>query len=196
MVRGEGGGWAEGEGGGERGGGGGCQNANPLFPSPPRAEAKHAIFSRQKRLWAPIRGEVQAWVHLNWQEWEAYKPEWFTDAWKLSLPDDIVPSSARTKLARMKYGVRKSDRMRASRNSLVDMVLGGSVASVASQASQASMASMVSTASIVPEEDVAHMLNSDLSQRDSAKGIELVQRSGGRGGGGGGGGRAVQPVIK
>ncbi|GMI34265.1 hypothetical protein TeGR_g4017 [Tetraparma gracilis] len=174
----------------------GAQSVQNSFIFSDSDEAKHAIFSRQKRLWAPIRGEVQAWVHLNWQEWEAYKPEWFTDAWKLSLPDDIVPSSARTKLARMKYGVRKSDRMRANRNSLVDMVLGGSVASVASQASQASMASMVSTASIVPEEDVAHMLNSDLSQRDSAKGIELVQRSGGRGGGGGGGGGAVQPVIK
>ena len=40
----------------------------------------------------PISDKVEAWVKEGWATWEEEKPEWFTDQWKTSVPEDMKPA--------------------------------------------------------------------------------------------------------
>ena len=40
----------------------------------------------------PISDKVEAWVKEGWATWEEEKPEWFTDHWKISVPEDMKPT--------------------------------------------------------------------------------------------------------
>lgn len=54
-----------------------------------------------KRLWAPIREDVKEWTLEKWTSWEEEQPDWFQDAWKETLDDDMIP---RRSLAEMNGG--------------------------------------------------------------------------------------------
>ena len=42
----------------------------------------------------PFRDDVKEWVQANWYRWEEEQPEWWTDAVKGSIPDDMLPAPA------------------------------------------------------------------------------------------------------
>ena len=52
---------------------------------------KADVFTNHESHWAPIREKVEAWVRAGWKNWEQDKPEWFTDAFKASVPTDMIP---------------------------------------------------------------------------------------------------------
>jgi hypothetical protein len=57
-------------------------------------ENKKAVFKYNKKLWLSIRGDVKAWTMENWERWEEEKPEWFNDAWKAGVNDDMIPPAS------------------------------------------------------------------------------------------------------
>jgi hypothetical protein len=63
-----------------------------------------------------IRDDVKAWTLENWERWEEEKPEWFNDAWKSFLDDDMIPPTFLQKMGGA--GSRR-------RSSLGGLMLGG-----------------------------------------------------------------------
>ncbi|GMH91809.1 hypothetical protein TrST_g2648 [Triparma strigata] len=53
--------------------------------------SKAQVFGSHEFQWTPIRDKVKAWVKEGWATWEEEKPEWFTDMWKASVPEDMIP---------------------------------------------------------------------------------------------------------
>ena len=53
---------------------------------------KAQVFTVHKSFWSPISDKVAAWVKEGWATWEEEKPEWFTDQWKASVPEDMKPA--------------------------------------------------------------------------------------------------------
>ena len=37
---------------------------------------------------------MKEWTLANWHKWEEEKPQWFTEYFKESVPDDFVPKRA------------------------------------------------------------------------------------------------------
>ena len=54
--------------------------------------SKKNAFTVHKSHRLPIRDKVAAWVKEGWATWEEEKPEWFTDKWKASVPEDMKPT--------------------------------------------------------------------------------------------------------
>jgi hypothetical protein len=71
-------------------------------------ENKKAVFKYNKKLWLPIREEVKAWTMENWERWEDEKPEFFNDAWKASVDDNMIPPASLRKLNGGASGRRRS----------------------------------------------------------------------------------------
>jgi hypothetical protein len=61
-------------------------------------EVKQRIFEHNKKQWASIRDDVKTWTLENWERWEDEKPPFFTDAWKASVDDDMIPPASLRKL--------------------------------------------------------------------------------------------------
>jgi hypothetical protein len=80
-------------------------------------EVKKGIHKFNKKLWRGIRGEVKDWTLENWERWEEEQPEWFNEAWKLSVDDDMIPADS---LAEMNGAGGASSRRR--RSSLGDVL--------------------------------------------------------------------------
>ena len=55
---------------------------------------KADVFSNTEKHWYPIRAKVEAWVRAGWWTSEREKPEWFTDEWKLSVPEEMIPKKS------------------------------------------------------------------------------------------------------
>ena len=53
---------------------------------------KAEVFGNNEIHWSPIRDKVAAWVKEGWAAWEEDKPEWFTDQWIASVPEDMKPA--------------------------------------------------------------------------------------------------------
>ncbi|GMI33215.1 hypothetical protein TeGR_g6242 [Tetraparma gracilis] len=86
-------------------------------------ENKKEVFEYNKKQWLRIRGDVKVWIVENWERWEEEKPEWFCDAWKAKVDDDMIPADS---LRKMKTGQERR------RSSLGDILgLGGGLTSVA-----------------------------------------------------------------
>jgi hypothetical protein len=68
------------------------------FVSGQTDEVKKRIFEHNKRQWLSIRDDVKAWTMENWERWEEETPEWFTDAWKSGVDDDMIPPASVQKL--------------------------------------------------------------------------------------------------
>ncbi|GMI15875.1 hypothetical protein TrLO_g12095 [Triparma laevis f. longispina] len=49
------------------------------------------FFGCHESQWTSIRPKVEAWVRAGWKSWEKEKPEWFTDAFKASVPEAWIP---------------------------------------------------------------------------------------------------------
>ena len=86
----------------------GGQTARAFFLENDDDEKKIAIFKRSPVLWKSIEGQVKAWTLAKWSEWEEQKPQWFTEAFKERVPDEMIPKSALYKLhKKAKGGQRK-----------------------------------------------------------------------------------------
>jgi hypothetical protein len=64
-------------------------------------EKKMIVHMRNKKLWVSIRDDVKTWTLENWERWEEEKPEWFNDAFRKMVDDDMIPPSS---LRRLKNG--------------------------------------------------------------------------------------------
>ena len=51
------------------------------------------ILGYNESLWRPVREKVADWIETNWPAWKQGQPPWFTQAWKDSIPDDMLPKS-------------------------------------------------------------------------------------------------------
>lgn len=51
------------------------------------------ILGYNESLWRPIREKVADWMETNWPAWKQGQPPWFTQAWRDSIPDDMLPKS-------------------------------------------------------------------------------------------------------
>ena len=52
---------------------------------------KSTLFGKNELMWAPIRSEVRAWTHENWDGWKEEKPDWFTEHFISTVPDEFIP---------------------------------------------------------------------------------------------------------
>jgi hypothetical protein len=89
-------------------------------------ELKAWTLGCNKKQWASIRDDVKAWTMENWERWEEEKPEFFNDAWKAGVDDDLIPPSS----------LRNGDESERRRSSLGD-VQGARVAPVGGGEEQA-----------------------------------------------------------
>ena len=103
----------------------GAQTSRNYFLNNENDENKRIfIFTVSEYQWKPIREDVKAWVLANWYRWEEEKPEWWTDAMKGSIPDDMLPAPALKEEEKKGGGKRR-------RSSLGDiMAVGGGSAEV------------------------------------------------------------------
>ena len=83
-----------------------------------------AAFGCHESQTASVRDDVKKGVQGNWYRWEEEKPEWWTDAVKGSIPNDMLPASALKEEEKKGGGVRR-------RSSLGDiMAMSGGSAEV------------------------------------------------------------------
>jgi hypothetical protein len=68
------------------------------FVSGQTDEVKKRIFEHNKKQWQSIRPDVKAWTLENWERWEEEKPEFFNDAFKATVDDDMIPPASLRKL--------------------------------------------------------------------------------------------------
>jgi hypothetical protein len=61
-------------------------------------ELKAWTLGCNKKQWQSIRDDVKAWTMENWERWEEEKPEFFNDAFKASVDDDMIPAASLRKL--------------------------------------------------------------------------------------------------
>ena len=52
---------------------------------------KMDVFGTNVLFWAPIRDEVRAYTHANWERWQREKPDWFTAHFISTVPDEFIP---------------------------------------------------------------------------------------------------------
>ena len=65
------------------------------------------ILTTNIDLWKDIATDVKAWTLSHWSRWKTEKPEWFTAAFKESVPDDRIPMEALAELNKKAGGVRR-----------------------------------------------------------------------------------------
>ncbi|GMH55613.1 hypothetical protein TrST_g11584 [Triparma strigata] len=97
--------------------------------------ARCQVFGCHKFQWTPIRDKVEAWVKEGWATWEEEKPDWFTDQWKASIPEDMKPTKGKgdvydgDKIAAKNEGdealiVGGKEEQNGRRRSIVDIISG------------------------------------------------------------------------
>ena len=97
----------------------GYQWTMSLFLEGRHDSTKRRVLVHNKRHWAAIRDDVKAWTLENWERWEEEKPEFFNDAFKATVDDDMIPAASLRKL----NGAGSMHRSRR-RTSLGDLMLG------------------------------------------------------------------------
>ena len=85
----------------------GRQNAKAYFENNVEDEVRVVIFTANIDLWVDIAPDVKAWTLSNWSRWESEKPEWFTAAFKESVPDDMMPKEALAEMNKKAGGERR-----------------------------------------------------------------------------------------
>jgi hypothetical protein len=85
------------------------------------------IFSTHPSYYASIEVEVKAFVHDNWNIWQADKPDWFTETAVSTIPDRFIP------VAEVERLNKESGAGKRRRSSAADIFRGngGGAASVA-----------------------------------------------------------------
>ena len=84
----------------------GCQQAMSYFLKNDDA-SKSIVFTHHTDLWKKIEQAVKEWTLANWRKWEVEKPAWFTDAFKESVPDHMIPKVALKELNKKASGMRR-----------------------------------------------------------------------------------------
>jgi hypothetical protein len=59
---------------------------------------KMFVHGQNRKQWASIRDDVKQYTMENWERWEEEKPEWFNDAFKAGIDDDMIPPESLRKL--------------------------------------------------------------------------------------------------
>jgi len=77
----------------------GCDFHMNTFLTSSTDEQKASIFGDNPIVWRKIRPLVSEWVKKRWWTWEEEQPEWFTDAFKASVPSDMLPEEEEEKRA-------------------------------------------------------------------------------------------------
>ena len=85
----------------------GRQNAMSYFLENDDDATKSIIFSTNEDLWIDIREEVKVWALKKWNGWSENPPEWFTEAFKERVPDDMMPRRALEDLNKKAGGERR-----------------------------------------------------------------------------------------
>ena len=81
-----------------------------------------ALFTNTRVHWKSIEKEARAFVFENYHKWEEERPEWWTEALKASIDDDMVPPEELREL-KMKGGGK---RRRSSFMEVIGLEGGGS----------------------------------------------------------------------
>ncbi|GMI51818.1 hypothetical protein TeGR_g9198 [Tetraparma gracilis] len=104
----------------------GWRNTQGYFLDSQDDQIRVKIFDNNRMQWAELDGEIGAWLEDKWDEWNADEPEWFNDAIRESIPDDLLPRRARG-TARKKRGSASKSIMDAivRRPSQISAVSGG-----------------------------------------------------------------------
>jgi hypothetical protein len=68
---------------------------------------KMMVHKRNRKQWTSIREDVKAFMWENWEHWEEEEPEWFNDAFRASVDDDMLPPAALRALKMAGGGVRR-----------------------------------------------------------------------------------------
>ena len=82
----------------------GCQQAMSYFLMHSDDASKSLVFTHQTDLWKKIEPEVQEWTLANWHKWEKERPAWFTETFKESVPNHMIPKVALEGLNKMSVG--------------------------------------------------------------------------------------------
>jgi hypothetical protein len=84
----------------------GWERAEKVFLDVEEDEKRAFIFMKNIVMWSRIKADVKAWTMGNWETWDREKPEWFTNKFVASVPDEFIPPKFLTTLgaARMRRG--------------------------------------------------------------------------------------------
>jgi hypothetical protein len=74
------------------------KRAENIFVENEDDEKRALIFKRSVFLWSRIKEDVKAWTMDNWSTWDDDKPDWFTDKFVSSVPDEFIPARFLRKL--------------------------------------------------------------------------------------------------
>ena len=85
----------------------GRENAKSYFLKNSEDTARVVLFTTGIDLWRDIAPDVKAWTLSSWSRWESEKPEWFTAAFKESVPDDMMPKEVLEELNKKAGGTRR-----------------------------------------------------------------------------------------
>lgn len=92
----------------------GCDVSKAYFLENEDDEHKALIFGCQQGQWSDIANDVEKWSHSRWVDWNATKPEYFTDNFIASVPDRYIPRPYLIELKRAAGGERRKSTIRNS----------------------------------------------------------------------------------
>jgi hypothetical protein len=59
---------------------------------------KMFLHGQNRKQWASIRDDVKQYTLENWERWEEEAPEWYTDNFKASVDEDMIPPASLRKM--------------------------------------------------------------------------------------------------
>jgi hypothetical protein len=62
-----------------------------LFRNGTSDHMKMDIFTTHTLYWESIRDEMKAYTFANWDRWKTERPDWFTDNFIATIPDEFIP---------------------------------------------------------------------------------------------------------
>ncbi|GMH82211.1 hypothetical protein TrST_g11683 [Triparma strigata] len=83
----------------------GVSNGQQQFLGGKSDAAKSAVFTRNEAIWRPIKKEISTWLVDNWLDWNRKKPEWFSEKFRASIPEDMVPDIENLESLRLQSGI-------------------------------------------------------------------------------------------
>ena len=84
-------------------------------------EMRIEIVRKNRRHWEPIRPQVKEFIAENWDKWNEEQPDWFTEVFKSSIDDDLLPLSELRRQTIAGGGKRR-------RSSFIEQLVPGEVA--------------------------------------------------------------------
>ena len=72
----------------------GKQQLHRIFRNAKEDKEKMSVFKKHRSYWKDIEGEVRVFVAKNFYRWERERPEWWNNAMKARIPDDMLSATA------------------------------------------------------------------------------------------------------